>query len=54
MPYSKEEAKNGTGKLGEDFKKNQVRLRTEAEVQIGNNIIRPHVLTKKEITIVER
>ena len=41
MAYSKEEAKAGIGKLVEDFKKNQARLRNEAEAQIENNFIRP-------------
>ncbi|HEY5503595.1 MAG TPA: N-6 DNA methylase, partial [Sedimentisphaerales bacterium] len=41
MAYSKEEAKAGIGKLVEDFKKNQARLRNQAEAQIENNFIRP-------------
>jgi len=41
MAYSKEEAKAGIGKLVEDFKRNQARLRNQAEAQIENNFIRP-------------
>jgi hypothetical protein len=41
MAYSKEEARLGIGKLVEDFKSNQARLRGQAEAQIENNFIRP-------------
>ena len=41
MMYSKVEAKSGIIKLVEDFKRNQSRLRHEAEAQIENNFIRP-------------
>lgn len=41
MAYSKEEAKDGIGKLVEDFKRNKSRLQNQAEAQIENNFIRP-------------
>ncbi|MCX6558828.1 MAG: N-6 DNA methylase [Candidatus Aminicenantes bacterium] len=41
MPYSKEQAKGGIGKLVEDFQKNKARLLNQAEAQIENNFIRP-------------
>lgn len=41
MGYLREQAKAEIGKLVADFKKNIVRLRTQAEAQIENNFIRP-------------